>query len=305
LHALRPAHLCGCGRDQPHLSRLLLRVLGRAGAPPGANTAARLVRVVQRLLLAVKLRASLPHDFPLEVASPPISPPVLRSLRGTARTLCTPRCAAQLLACHASPPASAVHLAPAEQAAPGSRGLMFGWGGHRPGQDGSHRRQASLDVAMRKLRLSDDSSYHSPGASSDAEASGPASQLLPSAERAPLGASRFATLKAQAGLGGASSAELGALEEEEEESEQAHGPAAAANGTAHLAEEDSTPASQGAASRGAEGNGTAVSGPVAAAENLPQAEQPSPWHGKDVLGISLATLELLADWLVHAPAPSR
>ena len=69
-----------------------MNVLARADAG-GANTAQRLVRVVQRLLLVAKLRAGLPADFPPEPASPPISPPILRSLRGSARTICTPRSA--------------------------------------------------------------------------------------------------------------------------------------------------------------------------------------------------------------------
>lgn len=153
---------------------------------------------------------------------------------------------------------------------------------------------------MRKLRLSDDSSSYSPGASSDAE-SVHASQL-PSAERPPLGASRFATLKAQAGLGGASSAELGALEEGEE-TMQAHEAAAAANGTAHLADESAL-VSKGAAPRDPDGNGAAASGPVDA-EGLPEIEEPTSWHGQDAVSISLATLELLGDWLAHAPSPSR
>ena len=66
----------------------------------------------------------------------------------------------------------------------------------RLSQDGaSHRRYASLDVAMRKLRLSSDdgsSSFYSPGASSDAESCAPATRQ-PSAERA-LSSSRFSTL---------------------------------------------------------------------------------------------------------------
>ena len=79
-------------RDQAQLARLLVGVLARADAG-GANSAQRLVRVVQRLLLVAKLRTGLPVDFPAEAASPPISPPILRSLRGSARTICTPRSA--------------------------------------------------------------------------------------------------------------------------------------------------------------------------------------------------------------------
>lgn len=60
-------------------------------ATPGVNTAARLVRVVWRLLLVVKQRCSLNHSVSMELTSPPISPPFLRSLRGAARSICTPR----------------------------------------------------------------------------------------------------------------------------------------------------------------------------------------------------------------------
>ena len=170
----------------------------------------------------------------------------------------------------------------------------------RPDLDSSHRRQASLDVAMRKLRLSDDSSLHSPGASSDAEAGGAAQ--LPSAERSATGASRFSTFKSQAmadaAQGRCSSADLATLEEGEE-SEEAHvpghgAPAAATNGS--LQQEEGSPRRGG---EGAESNGV-VSRPAKAQE-----DQPSRWHGQDAVSISLATLELLAEWLMHAPGPSR
>lgn len=77
-------------RRQPQLAAVLRGVL--EGACEG-NAASRLVCVVERLLLVTKLRASCQQEFPKHLPSPPVSPPFLRSLRGTARTICTPRCA--------------------------------------------------------------------------------------------------------------------------------------------------------------------------------------------------------------------
>lgn len=68
---------------------LLQHIMSRA--TPEVNTAARLVLVAQRLLLVVKQRCSLACSFPMELTSPPISPPFLKSLRGAARIICTPR----------------------------------------------------------------------------------------------------------------------------------------------------------------------------------------------------------------------
>lgn len=151
---------------------------------------------------------------------------------------------------------------------------------------------------MRKLRLSDDSSFHSPGASSDTEA-GTTAQL-PSAERLATGASRFSTLKSQAeadtAQGRGSSTDLGTLEEGEESGE-ARVPGQETNGSVQQEERSPRRAVEGAV----EGNG--VVHRLADAE--PHQEQPSPWHGQDAVSITLATVELLADWLMHAPGPSR
>ena len=79
-------------RDQPHLALLLQHALSQAR--PGADTGARLVRAVSRLLLLAKQRAALPqHAWSLKLSPAPVSPQYLRSLRGPARSICTPRSA--------------------------------------------------------------------------------------------------------------------------------------------------------------------------------------------------------------------
>ena len=79
-------------RDQPHLALLLQHALSQAR--PGADTGARLVRAVSRLLLLAKQRAALPqHAWSMKLSPAPVSPQYLRSLRGPGRSICTPRCA--------------------------------------------------------------------------------------------------------------------------------------------------------------------------------------------------------------------
>lgn len=161
---------------------------------------------------------------------------------------------------------------------------------------------------MRKLRLSEDSA-HSPSPSSDAE--------LPTPSRRPTSVEPAApspgvsTLKAHpprdSGPGLASSVDLDTLLEEEEAGEDA------ASATAMPARPNGIPKLDlGAQSRLAECNAASVppsgggSAPVAgtAAVDAPSSQlddgKASPWHSASATDLSLATLELLAQWLVQA-----
>lgn len=183
----------------------------------------------------------------------------------------------------------------------------------RLSQDGgNHRRYASLDNAMRKLRLSTDSA-HSPSPSSDAEVQTPSSRPPSVEPAAPSpGSSILKTQPARDnGPGLASSVDLDTLREEEEEEEEGGDDAASAtamparaNGTLEpgvgvqsLLEDRS-----GSATVSHSGGGSVAA--AGAAMNAPdshrEADMASPWQSANATDLSLATLELLAEWLVQA-----
>ncbi|BDA44179.1 hypothetical protein COCOBI_05-3630 [Coccomyxa sp. Obi] len=271
------------GAQQAQLTAIMRHIMD--SATPEVNTAARFVRVAWRLLLVAKQRCSLTHSVSMELVSPPISPPYLRSLRGPARSICTP-----------SPSAS---------------------------KEGSaHKRAPSLDAALHRLRLSEDTFY-----SASADQEGPPVPPPPSAERP---ASRFAQeppASNSTASEGAAEASLPEGQEEEEEEEQP-GPEDGADDleeaesseevggrgdtareqhrghkNAARAAEEACDAEPG----GREGIGGASERRVLVSEQEEQApeEEISVWHSYSAVQLSLATMALLVDWLLNAPDPCR
>lgn len=193
----------------------------------------------------------------------------------------------------------------------------------------AHRRVPSLDAALRRLRLSEDTYYSASASASADQEVPPSAPPLPAAERP---ASRFALDPATSNGGISDDGTTNASppegdEEEEEESnpgdgvaeldgEQAGSPPhggltldlAARGDTARQSQKGDEDAHDADEDSDAEGDvGGAVSGRhvLVTEEEEPIEEQASVWHSYSAAELSLPTQALLVDWLLDAPDVCR